>query len=449
MARAEFGVRACARLSCGGRTDSQSSLPHNCLPVSKRRRQFPPCLLRSKFKGLPSALRNLSEQQSLRVAVFIWAVYVLVLAIIMAFQPDIGLVMKIYRNASAAWWQSEPIYVASSRQGFFYLPQAALFFTPVLWFPVALGEVLWRTFIVILFAWSIWQMAAVLGPERRNWRFLVMTAVGVTGSLSAARYGQTNLPLAAFLALAAVSLARASWNSSALWLLFSLVSKPVGIVSCLLAGACYPRKVIFPLVCGAALLVAVSFAHPDARYVAGQYRLFAETMEHARQVPKHSFCDLQGLVRTFGWLPPQATMTGVRVFAALAALVLAWISVRRYDAARGAFLCILWSALYLLLFNPRTESNSYVLLAPFLGVLISSAALEPGESRRLLWLIAFAATLTCENWGALHHWTDLWLKPAATLVFTGFLLREIVLGRDPMGLRGPVHSAIPPGAAKR
>lgn len=397
-------------------------------------------MLHTKFDVLFATLRNISEKRSFHFAFLIWAVYVTVLAVIMVVQSDIGLVMKIYREASTAWWQSEPIYVASARQGFFYLPQAAMILTPLGWFPVVVGEILWRALIVLLFAWSIWRLAGMFGSERRNWTFLVMTVVGVVGSLSAARYGQTNVPLAAFLALAAASLARSAWNSSALWLLLSLVSKPVGIVPCLLAGACYPRKVIVPLVCGGALLGALSFAHPDASYVEAQYRLFFETMEHARKVPKHSFCDVQAIFRTLGWLPPQAPMTAVRAFAALAALLLAWISVRRYDAARGAFLCILWSVLYLLLFNPRTESNSYVLLAPFLGVLIANATLAPRESRRCLWwLVAFAATLTCENWGALHHWTDHWLKPVATLAFTAWLLRDVIEGRDPIGMRDPVR----------
>jgi len=441
MARAQLGLRASEGLNCGRRTKSHNSLPQNYLPASGQGVQLCPRLLRLKFKNLLAALRDLPEQRALRVALFVWAVYLLVLGIIMAVQPDIGLVMKIYRNASAAWWQGEPVYVASSRQGFFYLPQAAMFFTPILFFPVAVGEILWRSLIVVLFAWSIWQMAGLFGPERRNWRFLVMTIVGLTGSLSAARYGQTNVPLAAFLALAAVSLARAAWKSSALWLLLALVSKPVGVASCLLAGACYPRKVILPLVCGAALLAALSFARTDAHYVAGQYRLFADTMEHARQVPKHSFCDVQGVLRTFGWLPPQNAMTAVRGLAALAALGIALLAVRRYDGVRGAFLCILFSVLYLLLFNPRTESNSYVLLAPFLGVFVADAARRPGDYGRLVWLLIFAATLTCENWGPLHRLTNLWLKASATMVFTGFLVRDVLKGSDPFGLSAPPGSA--------
>ena len=282
-------------------------------------------------------------------------------------------------------------------------------------------------------------MSGLFGGGRRKWTFLVMTVVAVSGSLSATRYGQTNVLLAAFLALAAVSLGRAAWKSSALWLLLSLASKPVGLVACLLAGACYPRRMLLPLVCGLVVFGAVSFAHPDPRYVAGQYSLFAETMQFAQQTPKHSFCDVQGLVRTFGWLPPPGLMTAVRVLAAAVVMLLAWLSVRRYDAARGAFSCMLLAVLYLLLFNPRTESNSYVLLAPFLGVLVADAARRPGELARFLWLLAFAAVMTCENWGALHDWTDRWLKASATIVFSVWLAGDILRSRDLLGLCAPAE----------
>ncbi len=401
-------------------------------------------MLRARITVFLDLLRGVGETAARRAAVLIWAVYVVVLAVIMVVQPDIGQVMTIYRNASEAWWQGDAVYVASARNGFFYLPQAAILFTPILFVPVVIGEALWRLLLVAVLAWSVWRMSGLIGGGRRHWAFLVMTVVAVSGSLSAARYGQTNVLLAAFLALAAVSLGRAAWKSSALWLLLSLASKPVGLVACLLAGACYPRRMILPLAGGAMLLGAVSFAHPDWRYVAGQYSLFAETMQFAQRAPKHSFCDVQGLVRTLGWLPPHEVMTAVRALAAVVALWFAWLSARRYDPVRGAFLCMLLAVLYLLLFNPRTESNSYVLLAPFLGLLVADAARRPGETGRFLWLIAFAAVLTCENWGALHDWTDLWLKAAATLVFSACLVRDIWRSRDPLGLRAPDHSPLAP-----
>lgn len=130
-------------------------------------------------------------------------------------------------------------------------------------------------------------------------------------------------------------------------------------------------------------------------------------------------------------------MTVVRALAAIGTLAVAWIALRRYDAARGAFVCMLLAAWYLLIFNPRTETNSYVMLAPFAGALAASAALDPKSLRRFLALAAFALILSCENWGPLHKLTNLWLKAAAGLVFGGFLIRDVFSGRDPLGLPSP------------
>jgi hypothetical protein len=93
--------------------------------------------------------------------------------------------------------------------------------------------------------------------------------------------------------------------------------------------------------------------------------------------------------------------------------------------------------LYLLLFNPRTETNSYVLLAPFAGILVAAAAQDPKFPLRFLGLAAFALILSCENWGPLHKLTNLWLKAAAGLVFGGYLIRDVLTERDRMGLPAP------------
>jgi len=131
---------------------------------------------------------------------------------------------------------------------------------------------------------------------------------------------------------------------------------------------------------------------------------------------------------------PALCVTGIRVLAAAATLGLAWLAIRRYDSARGAFVCLMLSAWYLLLFNPRTETNSYVLLAPFVGILVASAIRNPQHVGRLVALVAYAAILSCENWGPLHKLTNLWLKAAASLVFGGFLFADVLRGRDPLGL---------------
>ena len=381
-------------------------------------------------------LRALSNPRALRSAIGVWIVYAAIIAILVAAQPEKRTVTPEYRKASIEWWSGTPIY-KGKMHGYLYLPHCAILYTPFTWLPLRFGEVVWRLTTLGLFAWSIWRLSSVFGGKRRDWWFLVASVGALPASLSCARNGQANLPMAALLACAAVDLGRGAWNRATLSLILSLALKPLGAVSCLLAGACYSRKLFFRIGLGLFFLGAISFLHFRPDYVIDQYKMMVETLRVAGQPNQRLFCDVQGLLINFGVMPAAKMMMLLRALAAIGALGVAILALRRYDSARGAFVCMMLSALYLVLFNPRTETNSYVLLAPFLGVLISQCALKPHLISRLLWLSGLALILTCENWGGLHKWTNLWLKASASLVLCWYLVKDILLARDPLGLCKP------------
>lgn len=387
----------------------------------------------NRLSGRLEALRALPDARCLRLAVFVWAVYCVVIAGIVAVQPDRRTVTPEYREASEEWWGGRDIYEVRMH-GYLYLPHAAILYTPFSLLPPRLGEPLWRVVGLGLLAWSIWRLGVRFGSERRGLWFLVATVAALPASFSSARNGQMNLTMAALLAFAAVDLGIRAWNRASLSLLLSLALKPLGLVPCMLAGGCYIRPMVWRLAVGALLLGAASFLHSKPGFVAGQYELFVQTMQIAGKPKQPLFCDVQGMLLFFGAPLPDPVMTGVRVFAAIGTLVVACIAIRRYDTPRGAFVCMLLAAWYLLLFNPRTETNSYVLLAPFVGALVARAAVDSGSLKRFLALAVFALVLSCENWGPLHKLTNLWLKAAGTLVFGGFLVRDVLRGDNPLGL---------------
>lgn len=381
-------------------------------------------------------LRGIPAGKALRVAVFIWTTYAVVISAIVAIQPDRRTVTPEYREAALEWWSGKDIYEVRMH-GYLYLPHCAVIYTPYALLPPRLGEPLWRLTGLGLFAWGIWRLSGLFGGTRKGWWFLISTVAMVPASFSAARNGQTNLAMAALLSLAAFDLGRHAWNRASLSLLLSLALKPLGLVPCLLAGGSYLSTMTWRLVLGFLILGGIVFLHFDPGFVARQYGLFVETMMIAGNPHQKLFCDLHGMLRHFGTPLPDLVMTAVRALAALGTLVVARIALRRYEAARGAFVCMLLAAWYLLLFNPRTETNSYVLIAPFVGLLVASAAQNPKAPLRFLALAGFALILSCENWGPLHKLTNLWLKAAASLVFGGFLIRDVLAGRDPLGLSAP------------
>lgn len=378
-------------------------------------------------------LSGLDAGRALKAAIVVWFVYGSIIAGLVAVQPDVRTVTPEYRKASIEWWSGKPIYKRRVH-GYLYFPQCAILYTPITMLPQRVGEPLWRLLGIGLLAWSLWRLCGYFGGLRRNVWFLIASAAAIPSTFSSARNGQANLHMAGLMALAAFDFGRAAWSCGVASLLLTVVLKPLGIVPCLLAGACYLRKTAWRILVGLLILAAISFVHWNSQYVIRQYELFIETMKIASQPDQPDFCDIQGLLLVLRMHLPAFVLTAVRMAAALGTLLLAILAVRRYDPARGAFVCMLLAAGYLLLFNPRTETNSYVLLAPFVGVLVASAVFHAGSAVRFAGIAGFALILSCENWGPLHHLTNLWLKAAATLVLGGFLILDIMRNSDPLWL---------------
>jgi len=102
------------------------------------------------------------------------------------------------------------------------------------------------------------------------------------------------------------------------------------------------------------------------------------------------------------------------------------MALRRPGRVEAAWVVGALSADYLMLFNPRTETCSYVFLGPF----VASAAVwclgQPGR-KWVGWCLVFAAIgLACDGFPkiethaftiSVHDMTDRWLKPLIALVF--------------------------------
>jgi hypothetical protein len=78
---------------------------------------------------------------------------------------------------------------------------------------------------------------------------------------------------------------------------------------------------------------------------------------------------------------------------------------------------------YLMLFNPRTLSSSYVMTASFAGIFAAVQLFEHGRALGLVMVFA------CLAWTVNRHWhgfafTQYWLKPAAGVAFLVVLVRE-------------------------
>jgi hypothetical protein len=222
--------------------------------------------------------------------------------------------------------------------------------------------------------------------------------------------------LAGILLHAAADLMDRRWWRATFFLWFGMLAKPLGMVMILLVGALY-RPMRGRLLVGLLVFLALPWLHWDWPYVARQCRLAVEKLGRSSQPGDKPYDDIVGLLRTLGVTLPQAARTALAALAALVTLGLAWLGLRRGGRLQGAWLLASLAACYLMLFNPRTETNSYVILAPAMAALAAIALTQRDRLATAVFALGCLA-LGCDNYGrAAFEATNHLVKPATALVF--------------------------------
>lgn len=354
----------------------------------------------------------------------VWGVFMTIICVIVALAPERRSVTGIYRNAAENFRAGDDLY-GPGVHDFIYLPPGAVLYVPFTLPPLPVGEVLYRLVIAGLYATAIWRLARHLGGDRVGSYFLGMTLLVLPVAVSSIRNGQTNTILAACFVHGLLCVIQKRWWWAALALGVALVAKPTAVVMVLLAAALFPAM-RGPLAAAVAIGLALPFAHPDPGYVAGQYQAGFAKMLEAAGPGTGSYDDLRGLLYGLGMRVPHEVLAGLRVVAAVGVLWLCWLALRRYERARAVLFVLGLGTAYLMLFNPRTEANSYLIVAP---AMLSFAAWEY-QLRRSEWAIllaAFCVALALVNVVAGSPFPV--PRPLMTLVF-GVYLSVLVLRRQ-------------------
>lgn len=358
------------------------------------------------------------------------ALLVVVVTVLVALQPGRRTVTPTYHLASRNWWAGRELYHGGT-WGYLYPPQFAILFTPFAAAPSPLGDVLWRWVNLGLFISGLARLARLPGGEGRPPLLALITVLSIPACLSSARSGQVNMTEAGLLIHAAVDIARAQWWRASVLLAVAVFLKPVGLAMALLAAAVWGK--LRPRFALAALaLLVLPFAAGSAPYVIQQYQaLFWKWSLSV--TPSDPFCDLGGLLTKLSIALPERVLMAVRACAALAMLGLAAASSRRRPTdpredgsahrLRTALLVLALGVTYATVFNPRTETNGYVMLAPAVAVFAGLVWQVPGERRAFWLLVVIALGLGADNY-PFYRQTDFWLKPLLGLLFFAYLARR-------------------------
>ena len=341
-------------------------------------------------------------------------------------------VVPNYRFASTHWWISESMYPGGTH-GFLYLPQFAVLFTPFnLIQPPVIGEIFWRAMGFGLFGFALLRLAQVVSPTTHDSRspssqhvraFFLLVLLAVPASLASINNGQTNLPLSACFVLTFLAIRDRKWATAAAFLTVCLVLKPLALAPWLLAFAVFP-SMRMPLLCGVPALLVIGVIHPNLSYAWSQWVEFASKLSHSYTPENLRVSDIFGMLEKAGISNNLFVNSITRALGSFAALAFVGIRFRQKGLAAGSWALAVVSVLILTIFNPRAETNSYVLISPLLAYVTVSHLIAPSGTKWLGWILSvFCLGLMCDGMGkAIFLATDVWLKPLFVILSIPMLL---------------------------
>jgi hypothetical protein len=292
-----------------------------------------------------------------------------------------------YHMAAQAWWSGQNLYVGPS--GMNYLPHFAVLFSPFHFLPFTLGEILWRYCAAATLAVGLWRLARAVFGAQAEQAFFWMTILTLPLSMASLRNGNANALFGGVCLLAIAASLEKRWTLGIFWMALSIALKPLGIVLLGLASL-YFVPVIRRLPAAIIALAIFPFLFGSPHYVWGQEREAWINLRACATVTEHRFADFNGILRTFGSPLSGGSSTIVRAAAGVLTAVIWLWGARRIttEATQNLWLYALATG-YLMLFNPMTEANSYVILAPALAAWAVYFLLdEESASRAKGWTVA-------------------------------------------------------------
>lgn len=342
----------------------------------------------------------------------VWAVAAAVLAGLAVARPGANTVANNYRLAALAWVQGRDMYTPGA-DGWLYPPQAAVLFVPFALLPEGLGEGAWRVAIVMVYAWAVWRVSRVAvggaasdggggggggggvgdgggggggdggGAPGRISVFFPATLLALPAGLGAMHNGQSNVPVGAMMALAAAEAALGRHWLSAAWGGLGTAVKPLGVVVSVVlglvgvvrgvggvggegvgeGGSQRRRRVVAAWVVAGVVVAGFPLvSHTSVAYAWGQTLAGLAKLGEVAAYDGRRFADIEGALETLGVVGPEASLTWLRAVAlagmvALCVAAVAQLGQRWGTLVTGAAVCAC-----VVVFNPRSEGNSYVIV---------------------------------------------------------------------------------------
>jgi len=369
----------------------------------------------------PSFEDTRAAQRDARIGWAAWGVLIAIVGIALAIVPERSGVTYVYRDALHRWLAGQDLYNADVH-GFLYLPASVMLYGPLLLKPALLGEMIWRCLAIGIFAVGTWRFSLVAAPSIGRPIFAILSLVGAILALPAARAGQATLPMAGLILLAVTESAAGRDSRVGLAAVGSLLLKPLSIPVVLLLAACRLKSIPIMLI-GTAIVLAAPFLLADAAYGVRQYSGFWQVLTTSDKFSGHpAWATIAGMMAAFG-IPLSASVRQIiTLLTALITLGGCLVASRCFRPPQAATTIYALAMIWLMLFSPRTENNTYVCIAPTLGIGIATAlygdciaGIKASRLRVAFYVIAIACIIGAYELGKVlaPGMPRIWLAPLA------------------------------------
>jgi hypothetical protein len=318
-----------------------------------------------------------------RLAIVAWvAVTAGVFGRVLASPPRSQTVVPIYLTAGQKWCESADLYQYSPGLDLYRNPPgvAAAFavLTPL---PEKIAGLVWRGACLAVFLLGLARfrrdVIPELSPDRAAWLFTLAAPL----ALAPLNNGQVNLLLAGFALNGTTAAARGRWWTAAGWFAPMGWIKVYPLAVGLLTALTVPRQLGPRLLLLTAAGFVAPFALADPGYVLDQYRSLA----HQYGIDDRTHADLTRvpldwtvLPRTWlGWVPPKGLTAGVSLIAAVVAAGYVARSLRDRTSGHGVTGPLVLGSVWMTVFGPATEMNTYSVLAGIAAYLVVSPTPRP------------------------------------------------------------------------
>jgi hypothetical protein len=286
-----------------------------------------------------------------------------------------GSTFGVYLDFANRLWSRQPLYDATTLDGFNYWPASLLIYIPLLKLhPVVAGWIM-ITIAMAVFTWTCVKLLDALLPQDRPISAARAAGIFLLINIPAAwfnfKYIQAQILMTSGMMLGATAMMRGRWHLASLWIFFAAVMKPLAIVMLLLCGAVQPRMRL-PLIGALIAGLLLPFAFIEWSYLVEQFRAWMLKLSFMAQVRATDWpyqADFQTMLDTVHIVVPPNVALAIRLAAAFVTLALAW----RISKIEGRTIfplgVLLLSGCYITLFGPRNEFLSFLVLTPGLTAL--------------------------------------------------------------------------------